>query len=115
MKESRRQIALARKLRQSQTDAEKSLWARLKNKQVEGVKFRRQQPLGSYIVDFVSFERKIIVEVDGGQHNEREARERDEQRAAWLKERGYQVLRFWNNEVLANMEGILEKIGEVLR
>ncbi len=115
MKESRRQIALARKLRQSQTDAEKALWARLKNKQVEGVKFRRQQPLGSYIGDLVSFERKIIVEVDGGQHNEREARERDEQRAAWLKERGYQVLRFWNNEVLVNMEGVLEKIREVLR
>jgi uroporphyrinogen-III synthase len=89
MKERRRQIALVRKLRQSQTDAEKALWARLKNKRVEGVKFRRQQPLGSYIVDFVSFERKIIVEVDGGQHNEREARERDEQRAVWLKERGY--------------------------
>ena len=114
MKESRRQIALARKLRQSQTDAERALWARLKRKQLEGVKFRRQQPLGSYIVDFVSFERKIIVEVDGGQHSEREARGRDKQRAAWLKEKGYQVLRFWNNEVLVNMEGVLEKIREVL-
>jgi len=63
----------------------------------------------------VSFERKIIVEVDGGQHNETEARERDEQRAAWLKQRGYQVLRFWNNEVLVNLEGVLEKIMEGLR
>ena len=115
MRESRRQIALARKLRRSQTDAEKGLWARLKNKQLKGVKFRRQQPLGSYIVDFVSFERKIIVEVDGGQHNEREARERDKERAAWFEERGYQVLRFWNDEVLVNMEGVLERIGEVLR
>jgi len=95
MKESRRQIALARKLRRSQTDAEKALWARLKNKQLEGVKFRRQQPLGSYVVDFVSFEKKIIVEVDGGQHNGMQARGKDEKRAAWLKERGYQVLRFW--------------------
>ena len=77
---------------------------------MEGVKFRRQQPLGSYIVDFVSFERKVVVEVDGGQHNEGEARKRDEQRAEWLKEKGYQVLRFWNNEVLVNMEGVLERI-----
>jgi very-short-patch-repair endonuclease len=83
MNESRRQVALARKLRQSYTDAEKALWARLRNKQLEGVKFRRQQPLGAYIVDFVS------------------------------NERGYQVLRFWNNEVLVNMEGVLEKIREV--
>ncbi len=78
------------------------------------MKFRRQQPLGPYIVDFVSFKRKVIVEVDGGQHNEREGKERDKERAAWLKERGYQVLRFGNNEVLANIEGVLEKIDEVL-
>jgi len=115
MGESRRQIALARRFRQSQTDAEKALWARLKNKQLESVKFRRQQPLGLYIVDFVSFERKIIVEVDGGQHNEREGKKRDKKRAAWLKENGYQVLRFWNNEVLMNMEGVLEKIEEALK
>jgi len=114
MKEDRKKAGLARQLRRSQTDAEKALWARLRNKQLEDVKFRRQQPLGTYIVDFVSFERKIIVEVDGGQHNEREARGRDEQRAAWLNERGYQVLRFWNNEVLVNMEGVLERIREVL-
>ena len=82
MKGGRRQIALARDLRQSQTDAEKALWARLRNKQLRGVKFRRQQPVGSYIVGFVSFEQKIIVEVDGGQHNERKVRERDEERAA---------------------------------
>ena len=115
MEEGRRQAGLARQLRRSQTDAEKALWARLRNKQLEDVKFRRQQPLGRYIVDFLSFERKIIVEVDGGQHNEREASERDQQRTAWLKERGYRVLRFWSNEVLVNMEGVLEKIREVLR
>ena len=114
MKEDRKKAGLARQLRRSETDAEKALWARLRNKQLEDVKFRMQQPLGTYIVDFVSFERKIIVEVDGGQHNEREARGRDEQRAAWLNERGYQVLRFWNNEVLVNMEGVLERIREVL-
>ena len=85
------------------------------NKQLEGVKFRRQQPLGAYIVDFVSFERRIIVEIDGGQHNEEEVSKGDEGRTTRLKERGYQVLRFWNNEVLVNMEGVLEKIREVLR
>jgi len=115
MGESRRQIAPARKFRQSQTDAEKALWARLKNKQLESVKFRRQQPLGLYIVDFVSFERKTIVEVDGGHHNEGEAKKRDEKRAAWLKKNGCQVLRFWNNELLMNMEGVLEKIEEALK
>jgi very-short-patch-repair endonuclease len=115
MKESRKRVALARKLRQSHTDAEKALWAKLRNKQLAGVKFRRQQPLGAYIVDFVSFERKVIVEIDGGQHNEEEVSKRDEWRATRLKERGYQVLRFWNNEVLVNMEGVLEKIMEVLR
>jgi very-short-patch-repair endonuclease len=114
MRGSRRQIALARKLRQSQTDAEKALWAKLKTRQLEGIKFRRQQPLGPYIIDFISFERKIIVELDGGQHNERRAKERDRERTAWLKERGYQVLRFWDNEVLVNIEGVLEKIREFL-
>jgi len=115
MKGSRRRVALARKLRQSHTDAEKALWARLRNKQLEGVKFRRQQPLDAYIVDFVSFERNIIVEIDGGQHNEEEVSKRDEERTTWLKERGYEVLRLWNNDVLVNMEGVLEKIREVLR
>ena len=137
MRKSPTQITLAHELRQSQTDAEKALWARLRNKQLEGVKFRRQQPLGRYIVDFISFERKIIVEVNGGQHNEpspfegegisspspggRELegggfsmRERDEERTAWLKHRGYRVLRFWNNDVLMNMEGVLERMKEAL-
>lgn len=114
MKESRRRIAFARKLRQSHTDAERALWAKLRNKQLEGVKFRRQQPVGGYIVDFVSFERKIIVEIDGGQHNEEEMSKRDEERTTWLRDRGYQVLRFWNNEVLVNTQGVLEKIREVL-
>lgn len=82
MRKRRGQIALARELCQSQTDAEKALWAKLRGKELAGVKFRRQQPLGRYIVDFVNFERKIVVELDGGQHNERQARERDKQRAA---------------------------------
>lgn len=88
---------------------------RLRHKQLDGVKFRRQQPIGAYIVDFASFEKKLVIEIDGGQHNEEEMRERDEERTTWLKERGYQVLRFWNNEVLMNMEGVLERIRETLR
>ena len=115
MRKSRKQVNLARKLRQSQTDAEKALWARLRNKQLAGIKLRRQQPLDPYILDFVSFERKIIIEVDGGQHNERAARVRDKERETWLKEKGYRLLRFWNNEVLVNMEGVQERIEQALR
>ena len=115
MKKSQEQIAFARQLRQKQTDAERALWGRLRNKQLEGVKFRRQQPIGPYIVDLASFERKLVIEIDGGQHNEKEMRERDEGRTRWLKERGYQVLRFWGNEVLVNMQGVLERVREALK
>ena len=87
------------------------LWARLRNKQLDGVKFRRQQPIGPYIADFVSFEKKLILEIDGGQHNEEGAgRKQDEDRTKWLQESGYRVLRFWNNEVLSNTEAVLQKI-----
>lgn len=110
MKKDRNQILFVRNLRREQTEAEKVLWARFRSRQVEGVKFRRQQPIGPYIVDFASFERKLIVEIDGGQHNEKEAREKDEERTAWLEERGYRLLRFWNNDVLMNTEGVLEMI-----
>jgi len=108
------QTALARKLRYEQTDAERVLWARLRNKRLEGVKFRRQQPVGPYIVDFISFEKKLIVEIDGGQHSEGTVRERDEERTKWLEEGGYRVLRFWNNEVLERVEGVLERIRDTL-
>jgi len=115
MKKNREQIAFARKLRQQQTEAEKALWIKLRKRQLEGIKFRRQQAIGPYIVDFVSFEKKLVIEIDGGQHNEEKIRERDEGRTMWLKENGYQVLRFWNNEVLKNVEGVLERIRETLR
>ena len=109
------QTSLAHELRQRQTKAEKTLWARFRNRQLEGVKFRRQLPIGHYVVDFASFENRIIVEIDGGQHNERGTREKDKERTAWLKGRGYHILRFWNNEVLKNGEGVLEVIREALR
>jgi len=115
MKKRREQIVFARQLRRRQTDAERTIWMRLRHKQLDGVKFRRQQPIGVYIVDFASFEKKLVIEIDGGQHNEEEMREGDEERTTWLKEGGYQVLRFWNNEVLMNMEGVLERIRKTLR
>ena len=114
MEKRREETTLARGLRKRQTDAERALWNKLRSKQIEGVKFRRQQPIGPYIVDFVSLERKLIIEIDGGQHNERKVREEDQEREEWLKEKGYQILRFWNNDVLTNIEGVLERIKENL-
>ena len=114
MEKRREETTLARGLRKRQTDAERALWNKLRSKQIEGVKFRRQQPIGPYIVDFVSLERKLIIEIDGGQHNERKVREEDQEREEWLKEKGYQTLRFWNNDVLTNIEGVLERIKENL-
>jgi len=108
-------LALARNLRSEETKAERTLWSRLRNRQLEGAKFRRQQPLGAYIVDFVTFEHRLVVEIDGGQHGAAEARERDASRTAWLQENGYRILRFWNNDVLGNMDGVLERIREALR
>ena len=110
----RNRIAFARELRRRQTEAEKAIWAKVRSRQLQGVKFRRQQPIGSYIVDFVSLERKLVIEIDGEQHNEEEPKRRDDQRTAWLERNGYRVLRFWDNEVLRNMDGVLEKIGMVL-
>jgi len=115
LKRNQEQVGFAQELRQKQTDAEKALWAKLRNRQLEGVKFRRQQPVGSYIVDFASFERKLMIEIDGGQHNEDKTKERDTERTARLKETGYRVIRFWNNEALTNLEGVLESIREALR
>lgn len=114
MKKVNKQTAFARKLRREQTDVEKALWLRLKHRQLEGVKFRRQQPVGPYIVDLMTCEGKLIIELDGGQHNEEEIKARDKERVSWFEERGYRVLRFWNNDVLTNMEGVMEKIKEFL-
>ena len=77
---------------------------------MDGVKFRRQQPIGKYIVDFVSFEKRIVIELDGGQHSAEQ--ERDRERDNWLSKQGFKVLRFWDNEVLNNIEGVLEVIRD---
>ena len=96
----------AKDLRRNSTDAERFLWKHLRLKQVEGSKFRRQEPIGNYIVDFVCFEKALVIEVDGGQHSEAV----DSNRDAWLKSQGFNVLRFWNHEVLTKIEGVLEMI-----
>jgi len=99
---------LAKNLRKNSTDAERALWQQLRAKQLSGIKFRRQQPINKYIVDFVSFEKRVIIELDGGQHAENA--QEDHERDGILSEEGFKVLRFWNNEVLENLEGVLEKI-----
>ena len=102
---------IAKELRKRSTDAEKLLWKQLRLRQLEGVKFRRQQPIdNNYIVDFVCFEKRLIIEVDGGQHAVEQ--EKDIERDRYLKKHGFKVLRFWNNEVLTNIEGVLEVIRE---
>jgi ATP-dependent helicase HrpA/adenine-specific DNA-methyltransferase len=100
----------ARALRQNPTDAESRLWRHLRGKQMEGIRFRRQQPIGPYIVDFFCAEARLIVEVDGGQHAED-----SDTRTRWLEARGYRVIRFWNNDVLSNTEGVLTMILRALR
>jgi very-short-patch-repair endonuclease len=100
----------ARELRNTGTDAERLLWRHLRNSQLEGVKFRRQQPIETYIADFVSFDAMIVIELDGGQHAENE--EYDEQRDFCLRRNGFTVLRFWNSEVFENIEGVLGVIRQ---
>jgi very-short-patch-repair endonuclease len=89
----------AKDLRHSETQAEQIIWSWLRAKKLDGVKFRRQEPVGAYVVDFVSFERKLIIEIDGGQHNVEENKVNDELRTQWLESQGFRVLRFWNNDV----------------
>jgi very-short-patch-repair endonuclease len=98
----------ARELRNNSTVTERLLWRHLRNSQLEGIKFRRQQPIETYIVDFVSFEKRIVIELDGGQHAENQ--DYDEQRDSCLNANGFTVLRFWNSEVFENIEGVLEVI-----
>ncbi|MGH7927967.1 MAG: endonuclease domain-containing protein, partial [Candidatus Binatia bacterium] len=98
----------ARQLRRNQTDVENKLWSRLRTRQLGGAKFRRQYPVGNFIVDFCCFERHLVVELDGGQHAIQT--EADQRRSASLSARGYRVLRFWDNEVIENIDGVLEQI-----
>jgi len=106
-------VRIARRLRVNQTDAETVLWNRIRNRQIDGYKFVRQVPILGYICDFVCRERRLVIEVDGGQHNESAA---DAIRDRRLMDEGYRVLRFWNNDVLGNTEGVLMTIqAELLK
>jgi very-short-patch-repair endonuclease len=104
--------AQAKELRGQMTDAERRLWYRLRAHRFLDLKFKRQSPIGPYIVDFICFEHKLIIEVDGGQHAESEA---DRRRDEWLRSEGYQVLRFWNDDVLKRTDIILGEIAEAAR
>jgi very-short-patch-repair endonuclease len=103
-------LSTARKLRNNPTEAEKALWKYLRVEQL-GAKFRRQHPIGPYVADFVSLKKKLIIEVDGGQHCDSA---NDQVRTKWLEDKGYSVLRFWNHDVLTNIEGVCQRIVEGL-
>jgi very-short-patch-repair endonuclease len=108
---SRPKTNTARKLRRNSTIAEQRLWYRLRSRSLNGMKFVRQESIGPYFVDFVCREHRLVIEVDGGQHCENAG---DAVRDKWLREHGYCVLRFWNNDVLGNIEGVLETIANTL-
>ena len=101
-------------LRRAQTDAERVLWHHLRGRNLRGMKFRRQQPIGRYTVDFVCQEGSLIVELDGGHHNEDAYAARDAERTRFLIQAGYRVLRFWNNDVQQNIEGVVRVIEQQL-
>jgi very-short-patch-repair endonuclease len=104
--------ARARTLRQNMTEAERRIWQILRSHQMKGYKFRRQVPIGRYVADFVCHEARLIIEIDGGQHDRSSLREAE--RSGFLQDEGYRVLRFWNNEILANLDGVHETIADEL-
>ncbi|MBL0924292.1 MAG: DUF559 domain-containing protein [Sphingomonadaceae bacterium] len=104
----KRLTPIARRLRRDRTEAESRLWRYLRNRQMEGAKFRFQAPVEPYVADFLCVEAKLIIELDGGQHGVQV--EKDAARTKALEAAGYTVIRFWNNDVLANTEGVLEMV-----
>jgi len=101
----------ARQLRIAMTDAERRLWSALRGRRLKGYKFRRQHPLGSFIVDFACLEHRLVVEADGGQHADSDD---DRRRTAWLERRRWRIVRFWNNDILANPGGVEEVVLQEL-
>ena len=106
---------LARTLRKNQTPQESKMWKILRNFQIQGLKFRRQYPIENYIVDFVCKEIKLIIEIDGGQHNETYNIEYDTKRTNFLESKGYKVIRFWNCDIDHNIEGVYQRILEEIK
>ena len=104
-------LSFARKLRRDQTDAERRIWSRLRNRRVRGCKFRRQFPIGPYYGDFVCLEIGLVVELDGGQHNDERHRRSDAIRSDLLVARGFEVLRFWDNDVMRDTDAIIAVIA----
>lgn len=102
----------ARQLRKEPTPAERKLWAYLRGNKLNGVNFRRQHAIGNYIPDFVSIKKKLAIELDGGQHLEQE--EYDIERTKYLESQGYKVIRFWNNQVMNDIEGVFPAIETAL-
>jgi very-short-patch-repair endonuclease len=102
----------ARQLRRDQTDVEGKLWSRLRARQLSDAKFRRQYPIGAFIADFCCYERRLVIELDGGHHTEHV--DADQSRTDFFVSQGYRVLRFWNNEVIENIDGVLERIVHTL-
>ncbi len=108
MKQHSLEITRARELRKHPTEAEKALWSQLRNRQLGGYRFRRQRPIGKYIVDFVCLESRLVVELDGGQHATTSGY--DDARTNYINQRGFSVIRFWNNQALAEIDGVNEAI-----
>ncbi len=100
-----------RELRRNQTEAEKALWAQVRNKQFYGMKFFRQYSVGPYVLDFYCPTTRLAIELDGGQHNQCENKEYDTARSEYLKVHGIEVIRFWNHDVLLDMESVLCELG----
>jgi very-short-patch-repair endonuclease len=102
--------AAAKRLRANTTPHERTLWRALKELPIEGTHFRRQAPIGPYVVDFFCPARKLIIELDGGHHNEDEAAARDRERQGWLEQEGYRIVRFWNSEINGDLNAVMERI-----
>jgi very-short-patch-repair endonuclease len=102
--------AAAKRLRANTTPHERALWRALKDLPLTGTHFRRQAPIGPYIVDFFCPARRLIIELDGGHHNENEIARRDQQRQLWLEKEGYRVIRFWNSDINGDINAVLERI-----
>ena len=108
-----RLLKFAKAMRHQPTNAEAVIWTALRGARLQGFKFKRQQPIGVYIIDFVCFEYSLIIEIDGGQHGDKTSK--GHERSNWLQSQGFRILRFWNNEVIERKDDVLESIIRALR